>query len=330
MSNVKYIIWGDLPGGVRTTASALVNYEILDKNDVIEISPNRNRGRIRRFFNVLFEINQLRSRLTDNSLICQTVYIFTICKILKFTKVYLYQNNFLDYEKPIAKVILLLISKFMSQSILVANPEIFRDFYAYLPPLWYRKSKQYKKYAMFSKKAIVMCGRSDPVKRFQEAICMFESSTLPNEGFELQLFTDNPLNFNSTSSAVTVKKFNEESYFSALNQARYSLLPSRTEAFGISILEAMSYGCVCFGFDVAKGLRYVLSDSSYKAVLKNFSFDELSVEIFRLEESLESYEQASNWCISRERHIFEFNSLSWSNFINHQNHVNNCSPGHLI
>lgn len=65
----------------------------------------------------------------------------------------------------------------------------------------------------------------------------------------------------------------------AYQQADFLILPSRTEGFGMVLIEAMAYGVPCIAFDCPNGPRYIIDDQKNGFLVKPEDPTDLSAKI---------------------------------------------------
>ncbi len=65
----------------------------------------------------------------------------------------------------------------------------------------------------------------------------------------------------------------------AYQQADFLILPSRTEGFGMVLIEAMAYGVPCVAFDCPNGPRYIIDDQQNGFLAKAQDPDDLAEKI---------------------------------------------------
>lgn len=87
-----------------------------------------------------------------------------------------------------------------------------------------------------------------------------------------QLNVSQSINFRGQSDSI------ENEYLSS----NFLILPSRTEGFGMVLIEAMSYGLPCVAFDCPNGPRYIINENENGFLAKNGDVDDLAKQIKKM------------------------------------------------
>ena len=125
------------------------------------------------------------------------------------------------------------------------------------------------KYSSLEEKSIVSVGRLSYEKGFDDLIDVFKLVNNRYPDWKLNIIGDGSerakieakiLNMNLTNKVILHGYQNKNYVNTQLFKSSIYVLPSRSESFGLVILEAFSYGLPCIAFDRANGAKNLISD----------------------------------------------------------------------
>lgn len=136
---------------------------------------------------------------------------------------------------------------------------------------------------------IISVGRFSEEKGFLDLIDVFKIINDKDKTIKLYLLGDGHLN-NKIRSKVNELNLNDyiimPGFISSSDQSKYYLdsslyvMTSFTEAFGLVLIESMSYGVPCIAFDSASGAKEILNNVGL--LIKDRSKENMAKEILRL------------------------------------------------
>ena len=147
------------------------------------------------------------------------------------------------------------------------------------------------KYASLEKQNIVSVGRLSYEKGFDDLIDVFKlvheiypewKLNIIGDGFEKQNIETKIKKYNLEES-ITLHGYQDREYINRLlfNSSIY-VMPSRSESFGIVLLEAFSYGLPAVAFDRAIGAKELISDNWDGYLISNSNKEQMAKRICEL------------------------------------------------
>lgn len=147
------------------------------------------------------------------------------------------------------------------------------------------------KYASLQKTNIVSVGRLSYEKGFDELIDVFKSVNqiypewklnIVGDGFEKQNI-ENKIKKLNLENKIILHGYQDKTYINELlfNSSIY-VMPSRSESFGLVLLEAFSYGLPAVAFDRAVGAKELISDNWDGYLIQNSDKEQMTKRICEL------------------------------------------------
>lgn len=147
------------------------------------------------------------------------------------------------------------------------------------------------KYASLQEKNIISVGRLSYEKGYDELIDVFKivhdiypdwKLNIIGDGKEYNKINKKIKNYNLENS-IKLHGFQNKEYINEyLFKSSIYVLPSRTESFGIVILEAFSYGLPCVAFTRVEGAKELISDNWDGYLIKDSSKEQMAKRICEL------------------------------------------------
>lgn len=138
---------------------------------------------------------------------------------------------------------------------------------------------------------LISVGRLSPEKGFLDLIDVFKIVEMKRTGVSLDIVGDGveqkaifkKIVNNNLSGKVKLHGFRSKDYINELYQnAGMYLMTSKTESFGIVLIEAMSYGIPCLAYDSAEGAREIINNDGNGYLIKNRNEHDMADKILSI------------------------------------------------
>ena len=138
---------------------------------------------------------------------------------------------------------------------------------------------------------LVSIGRLSKEKGMDDLLKIFKKISTKKPNLKLNIIGDGPEKDNllmlskelKLGDKVSFHGFQNKEYINnILNDSSIYLMTSRTESFGLVLIEAMSHGIPCIAFDSAQGANEIVEDNVNGYLIKNRNFDEYVNKVFQV------------------------------------------------
>ncbi len=152
-------------------------------------------------------------------------------------------------------------------------------------------------------KNIISVGRLAPEKDFSELIEIFAEIDKKVQGWKLHIIGDGEekgklqelIEKKRLQGKIILHGFQGKEYIEKIMyQSSLYVMTSRTESFGLVLIEAQSYGLPCVAYDCAQGAKEIIDSGENGILVKGHSRETMVSEILKLIENRDYREKLGN------------------------------------
>lgn len=189
-------------------------------------------------------------------------------------------------------------------------------------------------------KYILAVGRLDPIKNFSALIRAYSNTKLKNENVKLIIVGDGPNNNERKKLKNLINKLgmkdnvilvgNKDNPFTYMKNALFMIMPSKSEGFGMVLVECLATGTPVISYDLQVGPNEIITHEYNGLLVKDQDENELAKAIDRLYFDKKLYEKCKSNSVSSVQKFDSKNIVnSWEVLINKALDENKANDGIL-